>query len=87
MANIASAKKRSRQSEKRRMAKGAQRSALRTAIKRVEKACVSGEKDDALKAYDIAQRKIDSSARKGVIHKNTGARQKKRLVAALKNIG
>ncbi len=84
MANIASARKRARQTDKRRITKGSQRSELRTVIKRVEKACSQGEKETANAAFKVAQSKIDSIAGKGVLHKNTAARHKKRLVASIK---
>lgn len=53
-----------------------QRSALRTALKRVRAA---GTKQEATQAYAAAVRLLDRSARKGLIHKNNAARNKSRL--------
>ncbi len=86
MANIASAKKRARQTIHKRVIKGSLRSELRTVIKRVEKACNEGNVQSATTEFRNAQSRIDSIARKGVLHKNTAARHKKRLVAAIKSI-
>lgn len=79
MANTAQAKKRARQAEDRRQRNVSQRSALRTAIKRVIKAAREGNKTDASAAYQAAVPVIDRSARKGLIHTNTAARHKSRL--------
>ena len=86
MANIASAKKRARQTDKRRVTRGALRSELRTAIKRVQKACDSGEKKLANEQFSVAQKTIDKIASKGILHKNTAARHKRRLVTSIKAI-
>ncbi len=87
MANIASAKKRARQTINRKMVKGSLRSELRTVIKRVEKACADGDQQNAAEEFKNAQSRIDSIAGKGILHRNTAARHKKRLVAAIKAIG
>lgn len=86
MANIASAKKRARQAEKRRQHNAAQRSMLRTSIKKVLKAVKAGNKDDALAAYRAAAPVIDRMAGKGIIHKNKAARHKSRLNDHIRSI-
>jgi len=60
------------------------RSEMRTAIKSVRKAIASGDKAAAQSAFRAAQSTIDSIADKKVAHKNTAARQKSRLSAAIK---
>ena len=84
MANVASARKRARQSEKRRQHNTSLRSELRTAVKDVRKAIEVGDKSAAKTVYQRAVSTIDSIADKNIIHKNKAARHKSRLAAALK---
>src|SRR3546814_10784733 len=79
LANIASAKKRARQSEKRRVRNVAQRSMIRTFIKKVVKAIDAKDKTAAQTAYAEMVPVIDRYATKGQIHKNKAARHKSRL--------
>ncbi|MBI5612376.1 MAG: 30S ribosomal protein S20 [Gammaproteobacteria bacterium] len=79
MANTAQAKKRARQAEKHRLHNTALRSTLRTHIKKVAKAIETKDKAGALAAYKEATAVIDSTANKGLLHKNAAARQKSRL--------
>ena len=79
MANIASAKKRARQGEKRRQRNASHRSMLRTCIRKVVLAIEKGDKKGASAAYLNAVPVIDSMANKGVIHRNKAARHKSRL--------
>lgn len=76
MPQIKSAKKAMRQSRRHAVVNRAQRSALRTALKRVRGATT---KDEATQAYAAAVRLLDRAARKGLIHKNNAARNKSRL--------
>ena len=70
MPNIASAKKNLRKSQAAAVRNRAQRSELRTALK---KAKAPGASDDVRIA---AARLLDRAARKGLIHRNTAARHK-----------
>ncbi len=79
MANSAQARKRARQSEKRRKHNAARRSLLRTRIKQVVNAIESGSKEDAKTAYAKAVPIIDRMAGDNIIHKNKAARHKSRL--------
>lgn len=79
MANSAQARKRARQAEKRHEHNMAQRSAVRTSIKKVLKAIATGDKAQAEAAYKDASPMIDKMANKGLIHKNKAARHKSRL--------
>ena len=71
MPNIASAKKNMRKSRAASVRNRAQRSTLRTALKRAG----SGTADENKSAVKL----LDRAARKGLIHKNTAARHKSRL--------
>ena len=79
MANSPQAKKRARQSEKRRTHNASLRSLVRTNIKKVVAAIGSGDAEQAKAAYAAAVPVIDRMADKGIIHKNKAARHKSRL--------
>ena len=79
MANIASAKKRAKQSIRRRLHNASYRSMLRTHIKKVETAIKGGNKEAATSAFNAAVPIIDRIVTKGLIHKNKAARHKHRL--------
>lgn len=79
MPNIKSAIKRVKTNDKRRAQNIAFKSALRTAIKKVETAVVAGDAENANAAFAEATKKIDKAATKGLIHKNAASRQKSRL--------
>jgi len=83
LANSPSARKRARQSEKRRQHNKARRSFLRTQIKKVITALKAGDRDAAQQAYAGAVPIIDRMAAKGIIHKNKAARHKSRLNAQI----
>lgn len=73
MPNTRSAKKRLRQDEKKRIRNQAAKTRIKTETK---KALAGGDVATALSA-------IDRAAAKGIIHKNTAARKKSRLVSKL----
>jgi small subunit ribosomal protein S20 len=84
MANTVQARKRAHQATKRRAHNMSLRSELRTAIKKVRKAVVAGDKAAAQAVYKESQGIIDSIADKRIIHKNPAARHKSPLSAAIK---
>lgn len=86
MPNIVSAKKRARQNIKRRAHKGAQRSEVRTFIKRVIKLADEQQKDKALAAYQQAQSMMDKSASKRLFPSNKISRLKSRLMRRIAKI-
>lgn len=79
MANSAQAKKRARQAEKNRKQNAAQRSMMRTSVKKIVYAVRDGNKEAAEAAFKAAVPVLDAMARKGIIHKNKAARYKSRL--------
>lgn len=87
MANTKQAVKRARQAVKQRSHNMAQRTELRTAIKKVIAAVATGDKAKAEAVYRTSTSTIDSIADKNIIHKNKAARHKSRLAAAIKGIG
>jgi small subunit ribosomal protein S20 len=84
MANIASARKRARQAEKRRTHNMSLRTAVRSAIKNVKKAVAAGDKSAAERVLRQSQGVIDRIAAKGVLHPNAANRNKSRLSRAIK---
>lgn len=86
MANIASARKRIRQTERRTARNTARKSRMRTFIKKVELAIASGNKEEAQGALKLAQPEMQRAVSKGVAHKNTIARKISRLSARVKAI-
>ena len=83
MANIKSAMKRIRQSEKRRLRNAAVRSTVRTSVKSARSAIEAGQADPARAALLDTIQTLDKAVTKGVIHKNTAARKKSRLTRQL----
>jgi len=84
MANTAQARKRARQSLQRNAHNSGQRSEMRTALKKVRKAIATGDKAAAQAQLRASQSVIDGIADKRIFHKNTAARYKSRLAAAIK---
>jgi small subunit ribosomal protein S20 len=84
VANIKSAKKRAKQTIVRNERNVAQRSQLRTAVKKVIKAIDANDAAAAREAFTIAQPLLDRFAARGLIHKNKAARHKSRLTARIK---
>jgi small subunit ribosomal protein S20 len=81
VANIQSQKKRVLTNEKARIRNKAVRSALKTAIKKVDAAVAAGDKNAALEAAHAANRALDKAASKGVIHSNQAANRKSGVMA------
>ena len=86
MANTAQTKKRARQNNTQRIHNASLRSTLRTALKNITKAILSGDKKVAKKLFDMNVPVIDRIADKKIIHKNKAARHKSRLNSALKSM-
>lgn len=72
MPNLASAKKRLRQNEKKRLRNTAAKTRIKTEVKKA----IAG-------AENVAVSVIDRAAAKGIIHKNAAARKKSRLAKRL----
>lgn len=84
MPNIASAKKRVRQTERRTTINRNRRSRIRSSIKAVEETIASGDQGAAQAALKAAQPEIMRGVTKGVMHKNTASRKISRLSARIK---
>jgi small subunit ribosomal protein S20 len=84
MANHKSAKKRILITEKRTIVNRARRSRVRTFIKKVEMAIASGNKDEALLNFKLAEPEIRRGVTKGILQLNTASRKISRLSARIK---
>jgi small subunit ribosomal protein S20 len=84
MAITSSAKKAYRASQKKHVFNLRRSRAMKEAIKTAHKEVFTGKAKGADAALSAAFQAIDKAAKRGVIKKNTAARKKSRLVAALK---
>ncbi|MEG2204203.1 MAG: 30S ribosomal protein S20 [Oscillospiraceae bacterium] len=82
MPNIKSAKKRVKVIAAKAAENKAQRSALRTTVKKAELSLADSAGTGA-EAVRLAIKTIDQAAAKGIIHKNTAARKKSALACKL----
>lgn len=86
MANIKSAKKRIKVNETRAARNKSIKSRVKTAIKKVDAAVLSGDKENAKKVLNEAEVIIAQAAGKGVYHKNNSARKISRLTRAVNSL-
>lgn len=91
MANIKSAKKRILTAERNRLQNKAYKSAIKTFSKRFQSAVENYTSDPSPEQLEIVHKeiaasysKIDKAVKKGVFHRNTGARKKASLARILK---
>ena len=61
----------------------ADKSAMKTAIKKFDAAVVAGDKAAAEAAYKLAVKEVDQAGLKGLLHKNTAARKKSSMTLQL----
>ena len=64
----------------------ADKSALKTVIKKFEATLVDGDKAAAEAAYKLAIKAVDHAAGKGLLHKNTAARKKSSMTLKLNKL-
>ena len=86
MANIKSAVKRIRKSEKQRDRNRKLRSRMRGAVRDLRKTIAEGNAEAAREMMPKTFGIVDSTARKGVIHANVAARTKSRLTKAVASL-
>lgn len=83
MANTQSAIKRIRSSERKRKINQVHRSRARTFVKHARRLIETGHLEEAEAMTHQAVSALDKAAQKGIIHKNTAARSKSRLMRQL----
>lgn len=79
MANIKSQIKRNRTNEKRRLRNQSVKSELKTLVRKARELIEEGDEYAAEKAVQVASRKLDKAASKGVIHRNQASQRKSKL--------
>jgi small subunit ribosomal protein S20 len=79
MANTTSAKKATRKIARRTIVNKSRRTQLRGAVRIVEEAIKSGDRDAALKAMTRAEPELMQAAQRNIIHKNNASRKVSRL--------
>jgi len=84
MPNNASAEKRQRQEQKRRLHNRMVKSIVKTNVTKARQALTTGI--DSEEAVRAAVSELDIAAKKGVIHRNNAARRKSRLMKQLNAI-
>jgi len=86
LANTASAKKRVRQNEKRRMRNRVWLTRARSTVKQARITIDSEDSAASVEAVNKAISELDRAASKGVIHKRNAARRKSRLLKKLSTL-
>jgi small subunit ribosomal protein S20 len=85
MPHTSSAKKRLRQTEKRRLRNRAIKRTVKTHVKRVTAAAAGTATAEQLQQeYNLAAKRLDQAAAKKVIHRNMAARKKSQLAKLLR---
>ncbi|MFZ4683800.1 MAG: 30S ribosomal protein S20 [Terrimicrobiaceae bacterium] len=84
MANIKSAAKRARQSERLHARNASVISALKSGQKKLHAALAAGKLDEAKAEFQKVSSALDKAAKRGVIHKNSADRKKGVFNRALK---
>ena len=87
MPNIKSAKKRVLVAAARNARNKAEKSELKTTIKKFEAAVAEGTRTEAEGAYKVAVKAVDKAAAKGILHKNNAAHKKSAMTLKLNNVG
>ena len=86
MPNIKSAKKRVELSKAANARNKAEKSELKTTIKKFEAAIAGGDRAQADAAFKTAVKSVDQAAKKGLLHKNTAARKKSSMAVKMNKL-
>ena len=84
MPNIKSAAKRDQLAKARNAKNKAEKTALKTTLKKFDAAVVEGNRDAAVSTYKVAVKSVDRAVNKGLIHKNNAAHKKSALAQLVK---
>ena len=87
MPNIKSAMKRDEKSKLQNAKNKADKSALKTKLKKFDAAVAEGDRDAAVSTNKVAVKAVDRAATKGLIHKNKAAHQKSAMALKMNELG
>ena len=87
MANIKSSAKRVLVSREQAARNKANKSQLKTTIKKFNAATAEGTRENAEAAYKAAVKSVDRAVSKGLLHKNNAARKKSKMAAKINALG
>jgi small subunit ribosomal protein S20 len=87
MANTTSARKAARKIARRTEINKARRSRARGAVRKVEEAIASGDRNKAVEAMRDAEPQLMRVARQGQMHRNTASRKVSRLTRQIAKLG
>ena len=76
MANIKSSAKRDEKSKELRAKNRADKTEMKTKLKKFDAAVAEGNREEAANAYKVAVQSVDRAAGKGLLHKNNAAHKK-----------
>jgi len=83
MPNIKSAEKRVQIAKVRAARNKADKTALKTTLKKFDAAVADGNRDAAVSTYKVAVKSVDRAVSKGLLHKNNAAHKKSSMTIAL----
>ncbi len=86
MPNIKSAKKRVELTKAAAARNKAEKTQLKTNLKKFDAAYTEGNREAADAAYKIAVKAVDQAVNKGLLHKNTAARKKSSMTLKLNKL-
>lgn len=86
MPNIKSSSKRDQIAKARNAKNKADRSALKSSIKKFDAAVAQGDQETAAATYKVAVKAVDHAASKGLLHKNNAAHKKSSMTVKLNNM-
>ena len=83
MPNIKSSAKRDQLAKARNAKNKAEKTALKTVVKKFDAAVAEGNKEAAVSTYKVAVKAVDKAAVKNLIHKNNAANKKSKMALKL----
>lgn len=86
MANIKSSAKRDEKSKELRAKNRADKTEMKTNMKKFDAAVAEGNREEAANAYRVAVKSVDRAAGKGLLHKNNAAHKKSAMAQKLNQI-
>ncbi len=87
MPNIKSVIKNDAKSKRQNAKNKAEKSALKTNLKKFDAAVAEGNRDAAVSTYKVAVKAVDRAASKGLIHKNKAAHRKSAMAHKMNELG